>query len=79
METENFGTCSDTFWFFLLTPMPEKRKAAADASDIDELDIIKEQHNENKPWDDVIRDEIVPEALAKNPGGAHGFNTYGLT
>jgi hypothetical protein len=54
METENFGTCSDTFWFFLLTPMSEKQKAATDASDIDELDIIEEQHNENKPWDDVI-------------------------
>jgi hypothetical protein len=60
--------------FFLLTLMPDKQKAAADVSDINKLDIIKEEHDENKPWGDVIRDEIIPEVLENNPGGVYGFS-----
>jgi hypothetical protein len=36
----------------------------------DELDVMEDCEDMTKHFDDVIRDEIIPEIAAKNPAGA---------
>jgi hypothetical protein len=48
--------------------MSKRKTDELSEDDLDPLDVIDCDHDETIPLDDVIRDEIVPEALKANPG-----------
>jgi hypothetical protein len=48
--------------------MAKRKSNELSGDESDPLDIIGDKDDETVPWDNVIRDEIVPEAIKANPG-----------